>query len=152
MERRDFLRRASIAPAFMGLTGSPADHVLPAAQAGSRPRVRPRALRPGDTVGIITPATATYQQVELDIVRESLEGLGLKVKVGRHVMDRHGSLGGTDRDRADDINRFFADDDVRAIIPTRGGWGSARLLPLLDYGSIANRPRSCSATATSRRC
>ena len=35
--------------------------------------------------------------------------LGLKVKIGRHVMDRHGSLGGTDKDRAADINRFFAD-------------------------------------------
>ncbi len=108
---------------------------------GLRPRIRPRALRPGDTVGVITPATATYQQVELDIVRESLEGLGLKVKIGRHVMDRRGSLGGTDRDRADDINRFFADDDVRAIIPTRGGWGSARLLPLLDYAAIARQPK-----------
>jgi len=83
MERRDFLRRASIAPAFMGLTGSPAHPVVLDAQAATRSRVRPRALRPGDTVGVITPATATYQQVELDIVRESLEGLGLKVKIGR---------------------------------------------------------------------
>ena len=83
MERRDFLRRASIAPAFMGLAGSPTARITADAQAEPRPRIRPRALRPGDTVGVITPATATYQQVELDIVRESLEGLGLKVKIGR---------------------------------------------------------------------
>ena len=96
---------------------------------------------PGDTVGVVTPATATFQQVELDIVTESLTALGLKVKIGEHVRDRHGSLGGADRDRAADINRFFADDSVRAVFPTRGGWGSSRLLPLLDYDTIRRNPK-----------
>lgn len=90
---------------------------------------------------MVTPATATFQQVELDIVRESLEALGLRVAIGEHVRDRHGSLGGSDRDRAADLNRFFADGAVRAVIPTRGGWGSARLLPHLDYDAIARNPK-----------
>ena len=107
-----------------------------------RPRLQKAArLQPGDTVGVVAPATATFQQVELEIVRESLEALGLKVKIGEHVMNRYGSLAGADRDRAADINRFFADRDVRAVLPTRGGWGSARLLPLLDFEVIGRNPK-----------
>ncbi|MEZ5316729.1 MAG: LD-carboxypeptidase [Vicinamibacterales bacterium] len=116
-----------------------APHAIPAAQ--SARAIKPRRLRPGDTVGVVTPATATFQQVELDIVRESLEGLGLKVRIGEHVMNRYGSLGGQDRDRADDMNRFFRDPEVRAVLPTRGGWGSARLLPLLDYDAFRRDPK-----------
>ena len=105
------------------------------------PRLRPRRLQPGDTVGIVAPGTATFQQVELDVVRESLEGLGLRVRTGDHVMSRYGSLGGADRDRAADINRFFGDRDIKAVFPTRGGWGSARLLPHLDYQVIRKNPK-----------
>jgi muramoyltetrapeptide carboxypeptidase len=113
-----------------------------AAAAAQRPRPqKARRLQPGDVVGVVAPATATFQQVELDIVRESLEALGLKVRVGEHVMNRYGSLAGADRDRAADINRFFADRDVRAVLPTRGGWGSARLLPLLDFDTIRRNPK-----------
>jgi muramoyltetrapeptide carboxypeptidase len=79
--------------------------------------------------------------MELEIVRESLEALGLRVRVGDHVMSRRGSLGGTDRERAEDLNRFLRDDDIRAIVPTRGGWGSARLLPLIDFDAARRRPK-----------
>jgi muramoyltetrapeptide carboxypeptidase len=143
MKRRDFL--LSTAVPLAGLAGARA-LASPAtahpAQTQPRPSViKARRLAPGDTVGVVTPATATFQTVELDIVRESLEALGLKVRVGDHVMSRHGSLGGDDRDRASDINRFFADPDVRAVLPTRGGWGSSRLLPLLDYDAIRRNPK-----------
>jgi muramoyltetrapeptide carboxypeptidase len=137
MNRRQFIA-ATAAPVVAG--------AMPAASSrrGMRPQaalVKPRRLQPGDTVGIVAPATATFQQVELDIVRESLEGLRLKVRTGEHVMNRYGSLGGADRDRAADINRFFGDRDIKAVLPTRGGWGSARLLPLLDFDVIRRNPK-----------
>lgn len=137
MNRRTFLL-ASAAPLLVAET-----FTRPAAAATlQQPTViKPPRLRPGDTVGLVAPASATFQQVELDIARESLEALGLKVKVGRHIMDRHGSLGGQDEDRAADINRFFADDSVKAVLPTRGGWGTSRLLPLLDYDVIRRNPK-----------
>jgi muramoyltetrapeptide carboxypeptidase len=56
-------------------------------------------------------------------------------------MNRYGSLGGADKDRAADINRFFGDRDIAAVIPTRGGWGSARLLPHLDFDVIRRNPK-----------
>ena len=130
MDRRTFLAAAS------------APLLIPAIPALQTPgSIKPARLKPGDTVGLVTPATATYQQEELDIARESLEGLGLKVKIGQHVLDRHGSLGGQDKDRAADLNRFFGDSSVKAILPTRGGWGTSRLLPLLDFDLIRRNPK-----------
>lgn len=133
MDRRTFLL-ASAAP----LLATPR---IPGARAQTPSTLKPARLQPGDTVGLVAPASATFQQVELDIARESLEALGLKVKTGEHIMDRHGSLGGQDKDRAADINRFFADTSVKAVLPTRGGWGTSRLLPLLDYGTIRRNPK-----------
>ena len=103
--------------------------------------VRARRLRPGDTVGLIAPATATFFPVDLDIAQESLTAMGLKVAVGRHVLARYGNLAGRDAERAEDINRFFADPAIAGIVALRGGWGSARLLPLLDYAAIAQQPK-----------
>lgn len=103
--------------------------------------VRPRRLSAGDTVGLVAPASATFQSVDLDIARESLEALGLKVKVGRHLMERHGYLAGADEDRAEDINGFFSDDAIRAVLPIRGGWGSARVLPHLNFDVIRRNPK-----------
>ena len=134
MTRRDFVLGAGASAALLSATRG-------TAQSNQPPLLKPRRLQPGDTVGVVAPATATYQQVELDIVRESLEALGLKVRVGEHVMNRYGSLAGADRDRAADINRFFADSSVRAVLPTRGGWGSARLLPHLDFDTIRRNPK-----------
>jgi muramoyltetrapeptide carboxypeptidase len=92
-------------------------------------------------VGVVAPASATFQTVDIAIARESLEALGLRVRIGKHVLARHGYLAGLDRDRAADINRFFADREVRAVVPIRGGWGSSRVLPYLDYDLIRRNPK-----------
>lgn len=133
MNRRLFL--SSLAAA--ALAGTPSST---AAQPPIRP-VRPKRLSAGETVALVAPASATFQGVDLDIARESLEALGLKVKVGRHVLARHGYLAGADKDRAADINGFFADREVRAVLPIRGGWGSARVLPYLDFEAIRRNPK-----------
>lgn len=136
MHRRTFLTTATlpfVVPA--------AERLFSATSVQTPGPLKPARLQPGDTVGLVTPATATYQQEELDIARESLEGLGLKVAIGQHVRDRHGSLGGRDADRAADLNRFFGDRNIKAILPTRGGWGTARLLPLLDFDLIRRNPK-----------
>lgn len=103
--------------------------------------IKPKRLQPGDTVGLVAPATAVFQDVEQDIARESLEALGLKVKIGQHMRDRHGYLAGDDKARAEDINKFFADSSISAVLPIRGGWGSARVLPYLDFDVIRRNPK-----------
>ena len=89
----------------------------------------------------MAPASATFQTVDIDIARESLEALGLKVRIGPNVLARHGYLAGSDKNRAADINAFFADDSIKAVVPIRGGWGSSRVLPYLDYDTIRRNPK-----------
>ena len=63
------------------------------------------------------------------------------MRVGPHLLDRHGYLAGQDTDRAADINAFFADTSIRAVLPIRGGWGSSRVLPYLDFDAIRRNPK-----------
>jgi muramoyltetrapeptide carboxypeptidase len=135
MNRRRFLGSAAAAAAVAG--SIPGVWARPRRQAV----VKPRRLAAGDTVGLVAPANATFQSVELEIARESLQALGFKVLVGGHLRDRHGYLAGQDKDRAADINRFFADASVRAVLPIRGGWGSSRVLPYLDFDVIRRNPK-----------
>lgn len=139
VSRREFVRIAASAPAWIG--ASRAERGLGTQTAPSPQVLKPRRLSPGDTVAIVAPASATFFPVELDIARETFEAMGLSVKVGEHVLSRYGYLSGRDEERAADLNRFFADPGVNGIVALRGGWGSARLLPHLDYYSIAKNPK-----------
>jgi len=112
------------------------------AAAGTKPRtVRPVRLQPGDTIGLIDPASALSEPISIDVVVESLAVLGYKAKRGAHLLERRGYFAGTDEQRAADVNAMFADPEVRAIHCVRGGWGCARLLPLLDWPVIARNPK-----------
>ena len=102
--------------------------------------VKPPRLRRGDKVGLVSPATAAFERAPEEIRKAALESLGLEVEFGPHYFDRFGYFGGEDEARASDINGFFADPDIRMIF-ARGGWGSARVLPLLDYELIAANPK-----------
>lgn len=118
--------------------------VSPMATAAAPPptplRKAPR-LRLGDTVGLIEPAGFTEDAFDLALVLETIRAMGLVPKPAPHVMKRYGYLAGTDKDRAEDVNAMFADKDVRAIFAVRGGWGCARILPLLDYAMIRANPK-----------
>ena len=103
--------------------------------------IKPDRLRTGQTIGVISPAGITYEQVQVEIVEEALEVLGLKMKPAEHMQDRWGYLAGKDEDRAADINAMFADPEVDAIFALHGGWGAARLLPFLDYDLIRANPK-----------
>lgn len=56
-------------------------------------------------------------------------------------MRRYGYLAGRDEERASDVNDMFADSEVKAVWPVRGGWGCARILPHLDYAAIRRTPK-----------
>jgi len=90
---------------------------------------------------LVSPASATFNTVDLQIAKESLEALGFKVKTGSHMLERHGNLAGEDKARAEDINKAFADKSIAAVHAIRGGWGSARLLPYLDFDTIRRHPK-----------
>ncbi len=102
---------------------------------------RPKRLKKGDTIGIVSPAGAIYESEPYEIAVESMEAMGLKVKLGEYVRTRHGHLAGTDEQRAEEFNEMWRDPDVDAIICLRGGSGAARILPLLDYETIEKNPK-----------
>jgi len=103
--------------------------------------IRPQHLSPGDTFGFIAPASAPPDPKTIERSVGVLEQLGFKVKLAPNVHKRHGYLAGTDRDRASDLMQMFTDRRVNGILCVRGGYGSARLLPLLDYGVIRNHAK-----------
>lgn len=139
LNRRDFARLVSFSAAASALPRSAESAARPAAPGG--PPVKPRHLAAGDTVGLVLPATAVFEADEIALAREQLEAIGFKVAIGNHVYDHWGYFAGHDRDRADDINRMFADDAVAGIVCYTGGWGSPRVLPYLDYDLIARKPK-----------
>jgi muramoyltetrapeptide carboxypeptidase len=139
--RRRFLHQSSlIAAATTVWADGLAANTPPAGT--PRPAVRPRRLRPGDTVGLVSPSGVTWEPVRLEIARESLAAMGLRSKVAANATARHGYLAGTDAERAADLNAMFADPEVAAIHCIRGGWGCARLLPLIDWDVVAANPKA----------
>ena len=103
--------------------------------------LKPKRLSPGDTVGLVLPATAAMEADEIQFAKEQMEAIGFKVEIAPHAFAKWGYFAGYDRDRADDINRMFADDRISAVVCYTGGWGSPRVLPYLDFDVIARNPK-----------
>ncbi len=101
---------------------------------------KPPALRPGDTVGVVA-TSATVEREYLERGVGVLASMGYRVKVSAHALDRTGIFAGSDRDRAHELNAFFADPAVKAVFGARGGYGCGRLLPLIDFAAIARNPK-----------
>lgn len=127
--------------AIQGLGALAAALALPASGYARTSAIRPPRLRPGDRVGLVAPAGFSDDLAELDAIKATIESMGLLPRAGRHVLTRNGYLAGSDRDRAGDINAMYADRDVRAVFTVHGGWGSARLLPYLDWKIIRANPK-----------
>lgn len=138
MQRRNFLRNVglgSLAIPLHSLANSiPNTNLLQELK-------KPKRLKIGDTIGIVSPAGAIYESEPYEIAAESMEAMGLKVKMGEFVRTRHGHLAGTDEQRAEEFNKMWRDPEVDAIICLRGGSGAARILPLLDYETIEKNPK-----------
>lgn len=104
--------------------------------AGKAPR-----LRRGDIVGLVKPASFLADEFDVQLAMEAIAAMGLVPKPAPHLMARHGYLAGTDQARAADLNAMYADASVKAVFAARGGWGSARILPHLDFDLIRANPK-----------
>jgi muramoyltetrapeptide carboxypeptidase len=136
MDRRAWMKGAGTA----GMGAMLAAAHMPAIGATAGP-IRPPRLRQGDIVGLIEPAGFTDDAFDLDLVKDTIAAMGLKPKPAPHLAERYGYLAGKDKDRAADVNMMFADPEVRAVFAVRGGWGCARILPLLDFATIRKNPK-----------
>jgi len=104
------------------------------------PRI-PAKLNKGDLIGVVSPASPISDLSKIQQGTVYLERIGYRVVVGESVGKTYGYLAGTDSERAHDLHTMFGDKHVKAIICVRGGYGTPRLLPLLDYKLIARNPK-----------
>lgn len=123
------------------LGGAGALATLHAAPAWPRSNRKPPRLAIGDTVGVVSPASTLSSDDGLDRAEWWIRGMGLVPKFGPNAGGRYGYLAGTDEQRAADLNAAYADPEVKAVFAVRGGWGGARILPLLDWATIRANPK-----------
>ncbi|MBW2245849.1 MAG: LD-carboxypeptidase [Deltaproteobacteria bacterium] len=102
--------------------------------------IKPRCLMPGDTVGIAAPA-GPFDPTKFMKGKAVLESMGFRTFFDEGIFQKHGFFAGTDVQRADQVNRLFADPAVQAVICARGGYGSMRILRFLDFKIIQNNPK-----------
>ncbi|MBI3363373.1 MAG: LD-carboxypeptidase [Ignavibacteriae bacterium] len=103
--------------------------------------IKPSALKRGDIIGICAPASAPDADDTLDKGIRYLERLGYRIVLGNNIHKKRGYLAGTDAQRASDLNDLFDDSRVKAIFTVRGGYGSHRILSLLNYMTIKRNPK-----------
>jgi len=103
----------------------------------------PPSLSPGDLIAVISPASPPYgeksQQYHKGLVY--LQERGFHIREGRHVLNEYGYLAGTDEERSEDLNEALRDPEVRAIICSRGGYGTPRILHRIDYQAVRKDPK-----------
>ena len=97
---------------------------------------------PGSTIGVATPATPPPRRSDVLRGIEWWEANGYRVKLAPNALERWRDFAGTPAERARDLQEFFADHDVHVIQTMRGGYGSAEVVPLLDYDAIAASPKA----------
>ncbi len=133
--RRDFIRgmvvtalASALSPSLVYANTANAQH-------------KPARLKPGQTIGLIAPSSNVMENQDIDFAVDIVKSFGFKVKKGQYLYQRNGYLAGSDEQRAADVNAMFADKSVDAIFCLRGGYGSPRILPFLDYDMIGKNPK-----------
>jgi muramoyltetrapeptide carboxypeptidase len=103
--------------------------------------LKPRALRPGDRIAVVAPASP-FARDEFDAGIAEIRELGFEPVYDDSVFERRGYLAGSVETRVAAWQRAWDAPDVAALIAARGGYGSVQLLPLLDRGSVRRQPKA----------
>ncbi len=101
---------------------------------------KPECLQKGDRVRLIAPASP-FDVRSFTAGRQVLEDLGLVPVVSRTEFARDGFLAGSDRRRSEELKRALQEEETKAVWCIRGGYGTARLLPLLDFARLRRHPK-----------
>lgn len=104
-------------------------------------RLKPPALRPGDNVGIVAPASG-FKREDFDRGCAALRAMGYNPVFEESIFDRDLYFAGSIARRVRELENMFLRDDVKAIICARGGYGSNYLLPEIDIRKVASKPKA----------
>jgi muramoyltetrapeptide carboxypeptidase len=102
--------------------------------------IKPPALKKGDTIGIISPASSEIPE-KFEQAQKRLQKFEFRVVEGGHSRKKYRYFAGSDEERAEDFNNFIKNDAISAIFASRGGYGCSRILPLIDYDAIKEHPK-----------
>ncbi len=131
MDRRDFIQ--SIAPVAAAAALNQWHSKDDAAK-------QPAFLRTGDTIGIVaTGGSISREAVEPAV--QQLKAWGFAVKIGSTIGKQYNTFGGTDEERARDLQRMLDDREVKAILCARGGYGTVRIIDSLDFKQFRKHPK-----------
>lgn len=140
--RRALLRGTALSAAALTTARfSAAQKASPPLPSTVLPLVKPRALKPGDTVALVAPSSYIFNLWSIDTAAARLESLGLKTRVSKNARARHGYMAGTVKERVADLHEAFADPSIAAVFCLEGGYGTERLLDSLDYALIRRNPK-----------
>jgi muramoyltetrapeptide carboxypeptidase len=133
MKRKDFVKLVGAAAVLPSISLGRALETAP-------PKIKPRRIKPGDKIGLTAPGGFITKK-ELQESIDNLKKLGFVPVYSNQILERYGYLAGSDKVRADDLNEMFSRKDVAGIVCARGGYGCARILPMLDYEVIRKNPK-----------
>lgn len=142
MKRRDFYKTALGAVAATTLTSATiSENESLRRRKFPRKLIKPPRLKSGATIGLVAPASPVPENRWQNTI-ENLEGMGFKLVYDeKQILSKYGYLAGKDEARAKDVNRMFEDKNIDGIWCVRGGYGTARILPMLDYKMIKKNPK-----------
>ena len=103
--------------------------------------ILPAAMQQGDTIGLVSPSGPIINQDNLEKGIQILKDAGYKLKFYRDFRNTEGYLAGSDQERADEFNSIWSDPEVKAVVAARGGYGSLRMLDMLDLEHIQKHPK-----------
>ncbi len=102
--------------------------------------ITPPYLKPGDIIGLVAPASFITAE-EIQEFRNIAESWGLVIKEGKNLYKRKNSFAGSDAQRVSDVQQMLDDDEIRAIICVRGGYGTIRIIDKLDFRNFRKNPK-----------
>lgn len=100
----------------------------------------PRGLKPGDTIGITCPSGFMTRQEMLPAFQQ-IQSWGFRIVTGKTVDARDGTFGGTDEERAQDLQFMLDNPDIHAIMCGRGGYGAVRIIDKVDFSKFIKNPK-----------
>lgn len=102
--------------------------------------IRPPALMPGDTIGILSTARKISPD-ELEPAIALLKEWGFKVRSAPNIFKEHNQFAGTDQQRLQDLQGFIDDPEIKAILCARGGYGTVRIIDDVNFEPLLNSPK-----------
>lgn len=137
-DRRTFIKKSG---ALAAMTMASASGLKASGITGTQvERILPGRLKKGDLIGLVTPGSSVTEEQLNDCISK-LEEMGFRTTYNDTVLSEYGYFAGKDQERADELMEMFTREDVDGIWCVRGGYGSIRILDLLDYDQIRKNPK-----------